>query len=69
MNPVLVELAHADRPETPCTVCTHAIWYTGSPQTEKTALAAFCAVLGQQVYSSEGDGRAVQECAAMELDD
>lgn len=69
MNPVLAKLTPSDRPETPCTGCTHSIWYIGTPQTEKTALAAFCSVLDQQVYNSQGDGRMVQTCASLVLDD
>lgn len=54
MNPVLAQLMPADRPETPCTDCKHSIWYICTPKTEKTALAAFCGVLGRQVYSKPG---------------
>lgn len=69
MNPVLAQLTPPDRPETLCTSCKHSIWYIGTPQTEKTALAAFCGVLGRQVYNSQGDGRLVRTCAALVLDD
>lgn len=69
MNPVLAHLTPADRPETPCTSCKHSTWYIGTIQTEKTALAAFCGVLAQQVYNSQGDGRFVQTCASLVLDD
>jgi hypothetical protein len=69
MNPVIAQLKPTDRPETPCTDCKNSIWYIGTPSTEKTALAALCGVLGQQIYNSQGDGRMVQACASLVLDD
>lgn len=66
MNPVLANLPASERPEAACTGCKHSIWHVGTHLTEKIALAAFCGVLGQQVYSSLGDGQTVQVCAAYE---
>ncbi len=69
MNPVLTKLMPTERPETPCTGCTHSTWYIGTPQTEKMALAAFCGVLGRQVYNSQGDGKTVQTCGSFFSDE
>lgn len=69
MNPVLTKLMPTERPETPCTGCTHSTWYIGTPQAEKMALAAFCGVLGRQVYNSQGDGKTVQTCGSFFSDE
>lgn len=69
MNPVLANISASERPETPCASCQQGIWHTGSGQTSKGALAAFCRALGRQVYNSHDDDRTVQTCSAYEPDD
>ncbi len=68
MNVVLTNLSASERPETPCTSCRRGIWHVRSAHAPKLALAAFCGLLGQQVYSSHDNSKTVQTCAAYEPD-
>ncbi|GEM_PF-3005061 len=68
MNVVLTNLSASERPETPCTSCRRGIWHIRSTHASKQALAAFCGLLGQQVYSSHDKSKTVQTCAAYEPD-
>lgn len=69
MNPILIQLASSECPETPCSACRNAIWHTGNIHRKKTALSAFCRILGHQIYNGQSDGNAVQMCSYQELDD